>query len=380
MGASHEISVVVEGQKITGFTSYHIESSIITAADSFELHAPWSNDKWLALRRDADVRVQIDNTTVCRGFIDRRIKRSRANIIEITGRDRAGRVVDESAPAIDYSGLKIDAAVEQLLSPWFSQLTLSDARNRTLRRGHGKRVAAGTEPVVTINIRTPRHGVVHPGQSRWQIIKEIASRSDLIAWSSADGREFFIGKPNHNQAPQYIFLHARPKSASKSTVTDLVITEDDSDRYSLIMVAGTGGQSDTNYGTNVVDRRGVVFDNPFNKIDGTGRDFIHPKRLFMPERNFASYGDAQRVAENEQARRDYRRHIAHVEAPLHGQFVGTTAATLFAPNTVGRVIDEDQTPTHDELYLIVSCSYSGTRDQGQYTHMEMVPVGTKIIL
>ncbi len=379
MGDNHIVSVVVEGQAIFGWTSYHVDSSILTAADSFELHGPWTNEKWLALRRDAEIYVQIDGVTICRGFIDKRKKRSRANIIEISGRDRAGRLVDESAPAIDYSGLKIDDAVEKLMSPWFSDLTLTDARNRTLRRGRGKRVASGKEPVVLINIRTPRHGVVHPGQSRWQIIHEIASRSDLMAWSSADGRELFIGKPNQGQAPQYIFLNAGPGSTSKSTVTDLTITEDDSDRFSLIMVAGTGGQSDTNYGKNVSNRTGVVFDNPFNTVDGTGRDFLRPKRLFMPERDFATFGDAQRVAENEQARRDFRRHIVEVEAPLHGQFIGTTAATLFAPNTVGRVIDEDQRPSLDDLYLIVSCSYNCTHDQGQYTHMVMVPVGTKII-
>lgn len=375
----HNITVIVEGVQIGGWSQYHIESSMITPADSFQMHRPFSSEFYNLLRRDADVRVLIDGTTVLRGFIDKRIRKAREGVIEISGRDRAGRLVDESAPKIDYSGMKTEEAIRQLAAPWFSKITLTDGRNRALRRGKGRRVASGKEPVVTINIRTPRHGNVHPGMSRWQVIHEIASRSNLIAWSSADGEELFIGEPNQTQDVQYLFLHARPGSGSTATCTDLTITEDDGDRFSLIMVAGSGGQNDTNYGENVSDHRGVVFDNPFNKIDGTGRDFIHPKRMFMPERDFESFGDAARVAENEQARRDYHRHLVSIEVPQHGQFL-TTEPTLFAPNTIARVIDEEQNPQLNATYLVVSCAYSATHDQGESTQLHMVPVGTRIIL
>lgn len=358
---------------------YHIDSSLITPADSFEMHRPFSAEFWRLLRRDADIRVQIDGVTILRGFIDKRVRNTRSGMIEISGRDRGGRLVDESAPQIDYSGMRTIDAVSKLASPWFSSVTLSDARNRTLRRGRGKRVASGAEPVVTINIRTPRHGVVHPGMSRWQVIHEIASRENLCAWSSADGEELFIGKPNMAQPPQYLFLHGKSGSGATNTCTEMVITEDDGDRFSLIMVAGSGGQSDTNYGENVTDNRGVVFDNPFNKLDGTGRDFIHPKRLFMPERDFHTFADAQRVAENEQSRRDYRRHVIRVDCQQHGQFLGQEP-TLFAPNCVARVIDEEQEPQLNDLYLIVSCSYNSTHDQGETTSMQLVPITTTLLL
>lgn len=375
----HVITVVVEGVQIGGWSMYHIDSSLITPADTFEMHRPFSPDFWRLLRRDADIRVQIDGVTILRGFIDKRVRNTRSGMIEISGRDRGGRLVDESAPQIDYSGMRTIDAVSKLASPWFSSVTLSDARNRTLRRGRGKRVAGGAEPFVTINIRTPRHGVVHPGMSRWQVIHEIASRENLCAWSSADGEELFIGKPNMTQPPQYLFLHGKANSGATNTCTEMVITEDDGDRFSLIMVAGSGGQSDTNYGENVTDNRGVVFDNPFNKLDGTGRDFIHPKRLFMPERDFHTFADAQRVAENEQSRRDYRRHVIRVDCQQHGQFLGQEP-TLFAPNCVARVIDEEQEPQLNDLYLIVSCSYNSTHDQGETTSMQLVPITTTLLL
>lgn len=382
MGQSHTLTVIINGAQVDGWSGYHVDSSMITPADAFELRRPFSAQAWNLFRRDSDVTIQIDGTTILRGIINTRQHNVRAGTMELGGRDRGGRMVDESAPAIDYSGMTILAAAKLLVGPWFDEVIVDDARNRLLRRGKGKRVNAGTEPVVDIKLRVPRRGIVHPGESRWQVLHEICSRAGLVAYSTADGRKLFIGKPNQTQPPQYLFAHTAPGSTSgiKATVRDMTITEDDGDRFSLIMCGGTGGQSSTNYGTNVTDNRGVVFDNPANRIDGTGRDFIHPKRMYMPERDFESYGDAQRVAANEQARRDFKRHGVSIEMEKHGQFLDAGAMTLFSPNTVGRVVNEEWDPTLDDNYLIVSCSYSSTHDQGETTTMHMVPTGTEIIL
>lgn len=381
MGRSHELTVTVEGQTIPDWIGYHIESSMITPADSFQLRRHFDPDFYNALRRDARVTIAIDGIRIMTGIIDRRKKRSRDDTMEFEGRDMMGRLVDESAPAINYTGMKTDEAIRQLMTPYFSVLTTSDQRDRLLRRGRGKRVGAGTEPVVLINVRTPRAGTVHPGQSRMQVIHEIVSRQNqgLVCFGNSNG-ELFVGRPNVSQEAQYLLAHTKPGSSTPTTVKDLTISEDDGERFSLIMVAGSGGQGDTNYGESVVDNRGVVFDNPFNKIDGTGRDFIRPKRLFMPEKAFENYGDAQRVALNEQARRDYKRHIVSIEAENHGQFVGTAEATIFTYNTIARVIDEDTKPILDDLYLIVSCAYSSQRETGETTTMHAVPRGTEIII
>lgn len=99
----------------------------------------------------------------------------------------------------------------------------------------------------------------------------------------------------------------------------------------------------------------------------------------MPERDFDSYADAQRVALNEQIRRDYRRHIVQIEAELHGQLLSPgVPPTLFTFNTVARVIDEEA--EIDDTYLIVDCAYSSNREQGETTTMHLVPTGTEILL
>jgi len=373
---SHVIDAIVEGQRITDFISGNIESSIITPCDSFVLRMPASVQASNAFRRGAKIAIRADGTTLIRGFIGKRHYSSRTGVLEIRGRDICGRLADESAPAIDYTGMTIERAIAKLLSPWFPPPALSNAKNRRLRRGKGKRIASPTEPVVTINVKVPRSGKVHPGQSRMDLIHEILSRAKLVGYSSSDGTEFIIGKPNQSQSPQYSFIYA--EGDPDSNVKDLQFTEDDEERYSEYLCAGAGGQGELNYGKNVVDNRGVVFDNPFNRIDGTGRDFIHPKRLFLPEKAFDSYGDAQRVAENEQARRDYHRHIATAEMASFGQDLGTSQPTLFAPDTVARVIDRKMEV--DDLYYVVSCSYSWAHDVGDTCYITMVPVGTEIIL
>lgn len=380
MPASHVMTAIVEGQLVSGWQSGSIQSSLITPADSFVMRMPFSVTAWNTLRRDAKITIKADGTTLLDGFIDKRIRQGKAGVLEIHGRDRVGRLCDESAPAINYTGMLIKEAVTRLVSPWFppSGVVLSDARNRRLRRGKGRRVASGTEPVVTINVRVPRRGQVHPGESRWHLIHEIASRAGLIAYSSSDGKEFFIGHPNQKQAPQYLFTLPAPGSRTKCTVLDLTITEDDGERYSKIVCAGVGGSTDTNYGSNVTDNRGIVFDNPANTLDGTGRDFLHPKVLMLPERAFDSYADAQRVAQSEQARRDYKRHLVTVSAATFGQNLGSSEPTLFAPDTVARVIDEEI--DLDDKYLVVECSYSFARDTADTTTLHMVPTGTEIVL
>lgn len=374
------ITAIVEGQQVSGWQSGSVESSLITPCDSFVLRMPFSLTAWRILRPDARITFKVDGTSLLDGFIDKRVRQGRAGTIEINGRDRLGRLCDESAPATNYDGLKLLEAVQRLASPWFepSGVVLSNAKNRRVRRGKGRRVAGGSEPVVTFNVRVPRRGQVHPGETRMQLIKEILSRSRLIGYSSSDGKEFIIGQPNQTQPPQYLFVLGAPGSSTPTTVRDLTITEDSGDRYSMYMCGGVGGQSNTNYGKNVSSNIGIAFDNPFNKIDGTGRDFNHPKRMYLPERAFDSFHDAQAVAENEKSRRDFKRHQVTVEAADMGQSLATGDITLFSPDTVARVIDEEL--ELDDNYLVVSCSYNFSRDTGDWTTMHMVPTGTEIII
>lgn len=373
----HVVSVVVEGREVDGWLDYEISSSMIEPSDSFSMRRPWDPKAWNALPRDARIRVFIDRTQILDGFIDDRAKHTKDNTLEISGRDRAGRLVQESAPAINYNGLEMSEAVRRLVDPWFTTVTLSDARNRSLRMGKGRKMPTGTEPIV---VHVPAlQGRVHPGQSRWDIIEQIVSQAHLIAWSSADGREFFVGKPNYTQQAQFAIVVGRPGSGTKTTCTDLIYRESNGDRYSLIACVGNGGGTEADFGISVSSRRAVVFDNELNTFDGTGRDFIYPKRLLMPERGYDSNAEASAEAGREQARRDFRRTVVTAPMPLHGQFISTGAPTIFAPNTIARVRDEEFEPPLDDAFLIYACTYHGSREEGETTMLELVPKGTEIV-
>lgn len=119
----HQISIVCDGKKIPHWESYRIETSMITPADAFTLKRPWSADVWNAIPRDARVRVLIDSVVVLDGFVDRRHKSTKDGTMEVAGRDRSGRLVQESAPSANYEGLKLSEAIRRLADPWFEKVT-----------------------------------------------------------------------------------------------------------------------------------------------------------------------------------------------------------------------------------------------------------------
>lgn len=376
--ARHVVTVIVDHQTIGGWIEYEVTSSMIEPADGFRLRRPFSPEAYSILRRDARVRVLIDGVSILDGFIDDRTKRSREGTFEIEGRDRSGRLVQESAPRISYEGLELTEAIKKLADPWFTKVTLSDARNRKLRMGKAKnRVPAENEPII-VKRSAGGNGRVQPGTMRWSIIEELASQVGYIVWSSADGTELFVGQPNNNQPPTFHVLKARG-GGRNSTCKDLITVESNGDRYSLIAVVGTGGSTEIDFGVAVSSRRAFVTDNEDNVVDGTGRDFQFPKRLMMPEKHFASVEEASREAAREQWRRDFRRLTYQAEMPFHGQWIVGSRPTLFAPNTVAMITDEDHVPTYEDDGMIYACTYRRNRQDGETTLLDMVPTGTAIV-
>ena len=120
----HDISVIVDGVQIRDWESYDITVDMTSPADHFSVRMPFQRDVWRLCRGDRPIRVLIDDVVVLTGFIDERLVPEDDEAIEIVGRDRAGRLVDESAPGVDFSGLTMQALIEKVASPWFTRVTL----------------------------------------------------------------------------------------------------------------------------------------------------------------------------------------------------------------------------------------------------------------
>lgn len=384
----HKIAIAINGREIGGWTEYEISTSLIEPADSFSLTRPFDRDAWTLCSRDAYVRVTIDGQPRITGFIDTRRKSAASGTFTIDGRDRVGQLVQESAPRSAYGGASLLAVIESLASPWFQKVTLSNAHNRKVTLGKGGRVPADNEAIslvkakrkksskdpITAMFAKSRPTHIDPGQSRWEVIKQLLSRAGLAAWASADGKELFVGRPNQTQSATFLFRHS---AKGQSNVIDLELEASNADRYSMITAVGSGISSAADYGDAASSRAGTVLDNPDNKIDGTGRDFLFAKRLIISESALRDRAEAVRIAEREKLRRDFSRLHARATCSHHGQVVSGAIRTLFALDTMARVIDEEI--DFDADFLIYAATFRSSRESGEQTELQMVPRGTEVI-
>lgn len=371
--APHTVSIVVDGQEVRGWTDYAITSSIMDPVDTFTMSLPWSREAWDLLRPDRSVRVTIDGVTVLRGMLDDRESPGDDDSITVSGRDRIGRLVQESAPAFSYNGQSLTQVIARLADPWFTRVTLSNARNRRVLRGKGHKAEAGAEPIIV----EPRADgmLAEPGQTRWAIIEELLSQAGLMAWSAGDGTELIVGLPNYGQSPQWRFFRPRPGSLRASEGNASIgVRDSTADRYSQVIVVGSGRGTRTNYGAAVASRRGEALDSP-HSADGTGEDFTYAKRLVIHS-PVQSTREATAMAERELRRRRAQGEVITVSVPWHGQVSGGVYRTIYTPDTMANL--ECERTGRRGAYLVTSCKYTSRRGDGERTDMELVPRGAEL--
>ena len=367
---AHEVAIAIGGQQIGGWTEYSIETSMLTPADAFTLTRPVDRLAWNACALDSPVLVTIDAVPVLSGFVGEIEASASGGTMTVSGRCRVGRLVQESAPGIQYGSLKRSDLVGKLAAPWFPKVVLSNARDRKLRRGRGVQAPAPTEPLVIDNVSAG--GRIEPGQARWKVIEELVTQAGYLAWGAADGKELVVGLPNYQQEVQWAFVHDADRPG---TVLELTQSESIEDAFSQIQVVGSGRGTDADYGVGPSDRVGVVRDGP--GPFGVGVDFLQAKRLVVVAQARTNE-HAQRLARREAARRNQQRRRLQVEARGHGQIVRGARPTIFAPDTLARCI-YDRTGL-DAVYLVTSCKYQGSRSGGARTSLSLVPRGTELTL
>lgn len=370
----HKVSVVVGGYEIRGWSEYSITTSIIEPADTFEMRLPFDRKAWDLLAPQRPIKITIDGVTLLNGFLDDSPLGEGEEELMIRGRCLIGRLVDESAPGFRYNGLNLDQQVLQVAKPWFTKVTLSNARNRRVLRGKGRKAVASTEP---LRVAPRKDGLlVEPGQMKWSVIEELLGQGGLLATSAGDGTELVIFKPNYDQEVQFRFFHPAAGSARsrEGNVIAMAVDRSSAQRYSRIMVVGAGRGTDANYGAAVVSRYGEAKNNPTDP-EGVGKDFSDPKRLIIQE-PVQSADEATELAEREMSRRDGQGRGIRVTVPMHGQVVAGSQPTLFACDTLAHCEDE-RTGTKG-VYLLTACTFKSTRQGGEQTQLELVPKGTEL--
>jgi prophage tail gpP-like protein len=366
----HEISIVVGGKQIGDWESYSISTSMTTPVDEFRLRRVFDRDVWNLCKPDTKVQVCIDGVAIVTGLIDDAIIPEGEYALEIVGRCMIGRLVDDCAETVNFAGLTMLKLIEKLVPPFFTKVTASAVRDRNLRRGKGKKARGTTE---ALQIATRAGTQIEPGQTRWQVIDDLCEQAGVLARSSGDGKELIVAAPNYAQEIQFRFFRPLPhsKRANESTVLSMGVKLSVGERYSRVLVVGSGKGTAVNYGDAVSSRFGEAKNNPATR-DGEGRDFTLPKRLQI-QRALQSTDEANELAEREMAKADAQGDVITVTCPAHGQRIAGVFTTLFACDLLASV--EDEWTGLRATYLITSCAFEASRQAGQTTKMVLVRKG-----
>lgn len=381
----HRVTIAASGADPFGLydvgitKTYEFQSSMIEPADSFSFRLPFTTRAKELCRLDATIAIAVDGAVQMTGLVADVWKDSKARTLEVSGLDKVGRLVATSiGTATGWDGLDLVATVKALAAPWFTDVTLSNAENRAVKRGRGHRASAYGEPAILKSVtKSLGRGLgktqkIDPGSMRWTMIAELCASVGLVVWATADGKRLIIGKPNYEQQPQFGFVDSK----EGSTVTAMKWGESNGDRYAAMEIQGAARGSSVNFGADVIHRSGTVYDGP--GPDGIGRDFLHPKHVLLPQNAVQSNQEATRVALREKARRDFKARSLHVSCQGHGQIFKGGTPTVFGTDLVATCAD-DETPAAE--YLIHSVTFKGSEgsEGGATSDLQLVPRGTEFV-
>lgn len=391
----HDVRLEVNGRELRAPISYSIDVDLLQPADAFSMAFPLDLASWTACRLDSEFTATIDGVPAITGYIDS-LRDSGDGTFTVEGRDRSGRLVDESVEGAGRSiiGARLSAVLAEIVEPWGFSVTLDASLDRRLRRGSGKKAKAGGEPALTFVQSQAVPQRIEAGTSKWEAIERVCRPLGLIPWSSADGKQLIVAKPNYTQEPQFQFFETVNDG---SNVERMSLSRSVASRYSVIEVSGSGrppgtftpefipafpGQKKPKFVRR--NRIGVAYDGP--GAEGIGEDFQRRKRLFVVSEAL-SEEDAKAEAVRILARGKASARTVDVMTLGHGQVLeGASETTLYAPDLIARCYKEAETSPEDGApavlvdahFYITRVTYSSSRDAGEQTALSLVPVGTEL--
>jgi prophage tail gpP-like protein len=385
------VTLIVEGRELETPMDYSVDIDLLTPSDSLEFTLPLDAETLSRVPLDGEVQFVIDDAVVFTGYVET-VAATPESTIRVTALDKCGRLVAESVDGAGFSaqGRGMREAIELIAGPWFPDIVFSNAEDRRLRLGRGSKARTGTEPALTFRDALESVQYIEAGTTRWEALERILRAFQLLAWSSGDGSTLVVARPNYDQEPQYELFETRAVSNVKS----MSFAKSNAGRYAQIEVSGSGfppgipppprvqvtpGVAAPRFVSH--NNLGVIFDGPNG--DGTGGDFLRPKRLFVVSEAL-NRGEAQIEAERYLSRSRAKAREITVTAADHGQVrEGTQYRTLYTTDTVSRIYKTiDAAPGDDAEAELVNASFyctqvthEGSRDTEETT-LHFVPMGT----
>lgn len=424
------LHIVIEGRRLRPPSEYSVDIDMLEPADSFTMTLPLDKRTVDIARTDAECQIFNGQTPILTGYIVDAEETSDDQLI-VSGLDTVGKLVAESVPGagMRLGSVKVSGAVKRIVSPWFDVVEFSNATNRRLTRGRGRkalaaddqiaaadrlleatrsvqeaqRLLAAREELLANRRRLQRIAAVHPGLTaaqrrqiprridagtkRWEALMAILEPQRLLAWSRGDGKGLVVASPQYSQAPQYRLV----ETVARSNVLSIRRRRSIGGRYQEIEVSGSGrppgvplpsfapafpGQARPKHVSRT--RIGVA-------TDTTG-DFLRQKRLFVVSEAL-SQEEAQELAERMMGQGLINAEQIDVTMPGHGETRrGTSLETLYTFDTVASVRREieaapgDDTPTTliNGNYFVTRVGFEASRGRGETTRLSMSPIGARI--
>ncbi len=323
------VSLRVAGREHGDWTSYQVDSDLITPADAWRVSLGIPADRVPEYVRPwAEVELLLGTDVVLTGRIDR-IERRIAkgeHVLSLSGRDNAAVLVDCSAPIRTRREVDLAEAVDLLVKP------LGITRVRVDASGHKKKVE------------------VEPGMTAMDALKRLCEANGCWAWCEPDGT-LVVGGPAYS-APPVAELVLR-FDGKENNVKSVSVVDDVSGRHSEVTILGQ------THGTESADGQ----HNLLAVERDSGVQGYRP--LIERDSDVDSQAEASRRARKRIA--DSRLEGLTIDAQVRGHRAGN--GEPWRPGQRVRLVSEPH--GLDGVYFLMGRTLVGGRDRGCITELKL---------
>ncbi len=326
------VTIRVAGREHRDWTTYRIESHLITPADAWRVTLGIPADKIPdTVRPWAEMEACLGQDVVLTGRIDR-IEREVAkgtHTLTLSGRDGAAVLVDCSAPIFTRRKVTLEEVVDLAVRP----LGIDRVRVE----------AAGAREKVEIE----------PGMTAWDALAQACEANGCWAWFEPDG-SLVVGGPDYAAEP--VATLVLRFDGQGNNVLSLAVTEDVSGRYSEVTVLGQSHGTEADDGKHDIKHR------------ETDPDVPGYRPLILVAGDCDGAAEAKRRAQK--ALMDSRLEGLTITALVRGHRIGEDGqGQPWRPGQRVQLVSEPH--GLDATYFLMARSFLGGRDKGGVTELTL---------
>ncbi len=347
------ISLVINGTKITNFLSYRVEADLYTADHAFSLELARPET---AVTPGSQCKLYVNNDLALTGITDKITRSYSKSGVKITveGRDLMGLLVDSCCTTfMTLKGVTLQTLAQKLLAPvpFINQSQVQYQQGLVAsKRSTGQ---ASDQSTSLASVDTPQaYTQIDPGKTIFDVLSNYARSRGFMFFSLPNGT-FVFGRPKAQGAAAFNLTCRKPGPQNNILSGDQV--EDISKRFSQVTVMGQ------QQGTNALAATAI-------NTSSTATDDTFPfyKPFVTLDNN-----DQQSPALHARLLLEKQKH--------DGSSLNYTAAR-HTQNGRAWTVNELCQVRDDELgingtYLIFGRTFELSKEEGTHTHLKLGPPG-----